>query len=79
MTKYWAIMLFLACLAAGLLGYAITTPKTLNDSLEGLRTPEMATNAHIVDEYGIEAQDSYLDYNDYESHVAEIINDRSRP
>lgn len=68
--KFYAICLFLACLAAAMLGYSLGGLPSETKPSESAR--ETHTDQATVEE-------AYLDYNDYESHVAEIINDRSRP
>ena len=72
---FYVVMLALACLAAGMLGYAFGTV---------LETPQKNDLPPEVRYYGtVEAQgadlpDPHFDsYEDYEAHVAEIVNDRS--
>ena len=67
MSKFYALCLLIACLAAAMLGYALGGQINKNPPSESV------TDAQTVEEYGIEAQGSYLAY---EQEVAEIVNDR---
>ena len=74
-SKFYAICLLIACLAAAMLGYAIGGQVEQTDRLERLRTPENATDYQTVEKLGVEAQGTY---NDYEASVADQINDRRK-
>lgn len=74
--KFYAISLFLACLAALLLGYACGGQLEQNPPSNRLKTPETVTDYKTVEKYGIEAQGSYLSYEEYEADVMGQINDR---
>lgn len=73
---FYALCLFLACLAAWMLGWAIGGQVETTEPSESLRTPETVTDYQTVQEYGVEAQGTYLSYEEYEAHVADQINDR---
>ena len=78
-SKFYALCLFLACLAAAMLGYALGGQVDTSKPLEvgkNAATSSDITDLMTVQEYGVEAQGTYLSYNDYEAHVAEIVNDR---
>ena len=82
----YACALFLACLAALIAGWVVGERVDLNNPSEGVISSltvgsNAATSSDITDyltvqEYGAEAQGTYISYNDYEAHVAEIVNDR---
>ena len=77
-------LLFMACLAAACLGFAYGTVlgeeralETVSEPLEvgkNAATIEDITDYKTVQEYGVEAQGTYLSYNDYEREVAEVCN-----
>lgn len=66
--KFYVLSLFLACLAAAMLGYAVSTYLEENKPLERLSV------AH-ADQEKME-QETFTDYNEYEAQVAEMINDK---
>lgn len=80
----YACALFLACLAALLLGYLVAGHFYKPNPLE--RIPETVTDYETIMREGtVEAQGSGLekepvfdDYNEYEAYVAQQIQDRKR-
>ena len=80
---FYGLNLFLACLAALLLGYAASTYLEENHPSE---TVSVGSNAATweevkaaypeVEEYDTLDAMGYRDYNEYEAHVMEQINDR---
>ena len=61
---FYGICLFLACLAAGMLGYAVGSWMDCSDPAESLITRERVTDIFTVEQYGPEAQGTYLSIND---------------
>ena len=78
----YACALFLACLAALIAGWVVGANNPSESDISSLTVGRnAATSSDITDyltvqEYGVEAQGTYLSYNDYEAHVAEIVKDR---
>lgn len=59
-SKFYAICLFIACLAAWMLGYALGGQLEPVKPPEGAREPENVTDWQTVKEYGIEAQGTFI-------------------
>ena len=69
--RFYAICLFLACLSALMLGFSC-------GSVEPVKSDRSkVTDIKSIEREGtVEAQGSFLDYNEYEQGVSELINDR---
>lgn len=59
-SKFYAICLLIACLAAWMFGYALGGQLEPNKPLEGARELENVTDWQTVKEYGIEAQGTFI-------------------
>ena len=77
-TKKYALWLFLACLAALIAGWVVGGMVETQNPSESLTTSDGVTDWATVKGYGVEAQGTYLSYNDYEASVLDEINDRKK-
>ena len=74
--KFYALCLLGACLAALMLGYALGGQIEPNKPREGSLPPEVRYYG-TVEAQGADLPEPHFDtYEEYEAHVAEIINDR---
>ena len=81
--KFYAFWLLLACLAAGLFGYAFSVFLEENHPSETVSVGSNAASWEDIEamypevkEYDTLDAMGYRDYNEYEQHVMEQINDR---
>lgn len=64
-SKFYAICLLIACLAAAMLGYALGGEVSTTDTSESLKTRESVTDVFSIEQEGtVEAQGSYIAIND---------------
>ena len=79
--RFYAICLFLACLAAAMLGYALGGQVVDNGGLNRLKTASLPPEVDYygtVEAQGVDLPEPHFDsYEEYEQHVMEYVNDRS--
>ena len=75
--KFYALCLFLACLAALIAGYALGGQITDNKPRESLKTPPEVRYYETVEAQGAALPEPHFEtYEEYEAHVMDYVNDR---
>ena len=74
---YYEVILALVCIAAGMFGYAFGT--VIEPQKEKEELPQEVRYYGTVEAQGTAMPEPHFDsYEDYEAHVAEIVNDRGK-
>lgn len=80
--KRYALLLFLACLAAAMLGYACGGQVYENNGSNRLKTSSLPPEVRYygtVEAQGADTPDPHFDsYEEYEAHVMDYVNDRRK-